>query len=311
MFKPYAASRYGRIRARLCAAVTGGPKAHRVPARWLRPPKPPYDAPICVFVLLARGTRILPHSADHARAWRAAGFRVVVVVVSGQFDREFDATPLDFADAILLRPNRGYDFGAWAAAIRLLRPTLRRCPMLAIANDSVLGPSANFASVVERARRSDRDLIGLAESNERAPHYQSFALFFGPGALGSRVFWRFWNGVRSGGREYVVDNYEVMLRARFKAAGLRAEALFPARPQSWYNPTITGWRALLGAGFPYLKVELLRDNPEGAPLAGWRGEAAAAGFDLAVLDRQLAALEGLGGPRWAHHAGEEAGSAPP
>lgn len=297
---PYAATRYERVRARIDAVLKGGPKAHRIPARWARRPRLPFDEPLCVFVALARGTRILPHSVDHARAWREAGFRLLVVVVVGSLDDPVDLSPLDFADAVLLRVNRGYDFGAWAAAIRSLGPEVRRYPMLAIANDSVLGPSSNFASVLERAGRSDADLVGLVESNERARHFQSFALLFKPRALRSRAFARFWKSVRSGGREFVVNNYEVMMRIRLQAAGLRTEALYPAAEGVWLNPTIQDWRALLSGGFPYLKVELLRDDPKNSGLSGWRERAAQAGFDMARIDRQLAALEELAPRPWVY-----------
>lgn len=280
--------------------LMGGPKAYRVPARWLRPPRLTADKPICLFVTLARGTRLLPHSVDHARAWHDAGFTLIVVVVVSSLDDAIDARPLDFADAVLLRVNRGYDFGAWATAIRMLGPTLYDHPMLAIANDSVLGPSSGFASVLERAARSDADLVGFVESNERARHLQSFALLYKPDALRSHAFRRFWGSVRSGGREYVVNNYEIKMRARFEAAGLKTEALHPVHGDRWYNPTISDWRALLSAGFPYLKIELLRDNPENSHLAGWRAHAAQHGFDLPQLDRQLAELEKLSPTRWAY-----------
>lgn len=304
MFTPYAASRPKRLLARMHAALTGGPKAHRVPARWVRSLKATDDGPVCVFVLLARGTAILPHSLDHARAWRDVGFRIVAAVVVDSLDDAVDLSPLDFADAVLLRVNQGYDFGAWAAAIRSLRPTLDRVPMLAIANDSVLGPSSNFTSVVERAAQSDADLVGLVETKEKARHFQSFALIFKQRAIRSRAFRKYWSSIRTGGREYVIENYEVTMRGRFEAAGLRTEALYPVRDTFWYNPTIIGWRSLVSAGFPFLKIELLRNDPWDMLLNGWREHAVRHGFDMDKLQRQIAALEELGPARWAYRDAE-------
>lgn len=294
-----------RLRARIESIRDGGPKAHRAPARWVRRPTIKPGARLCIFVVLARGGRLLPHSIDHARAWHDAGYDVVITVVVDSLDQSIDTTPVDFADGLLLRVNRGYDFGAWAATIRLIGRTLAESSILAIANDSVVGPSSSFGAMLYRVAGSGADLVGLVESKERAPHFQSFVLFFKQNALRSRVFRRFWNGVRSGEREYVVNNYEVTMRSRFEAAGLRTEPLHAAGDLLWFNPTINGWRALLDAGFPYLKVQLLRDNPHHSPLKNWREAAARSGFDLLRLEHQLEELERIGGSPWAFRIADQ------
>jgi hypothetical protein len=55
------------------------------------------------------------------------------------------------------------------------------------------------------------------------------------------------------------------------------------------NPTSDLWRQLLLAGFPFLKVELLRKNPTNVPdVADWRSVAAEIpGADLAMIERDL------------------------
>ncbi len=268
----------------------GGDTADRVPARWLRRPRIAPGDRLCLFVMVARDGRLLPHSVDHAAAWHASGYKVVLIVAVDVFDTPIDLAPVAFAHAVVLRINRGYDFGAWAAAIRRLRRKLHRCAVVALANDSVLGPSARFDAMVRRAEASPAELIGLVASNEVQPHFQSFVLFFKPGAIGAEVFRRFWHDVRSGDRRYVIDHYELQLLARFSEAGVRAEAMFlPGEPQDG-NPTLTRWRELLDACFPYIKVQLLRDNPFDSSLTDWRAAARHSGFDLAMVDRQVAAL---------------------
>ena len=280
------------------SARWGGPLAHRIAAEWVRPPDLQSGDRACAFVALARSGALLPHAIDHARAWHDAGFKVVVVVVVDRLDDPVDLTSLEFAHAVMLRINRGYDFGAWAAVVRSLKWQVRELAVLAIANDSVLGPSAHFAAAVERALAVDADLIGFVGSTQVRPHLQSFTLVFRSGALRSNAFRRFWQSVRSGNRSYVIEHYELTLLARMEAAGLRATVLFqPAEPSDG-NPTLTRWHDLLDFGFPYLKVELLRDNPFATPLDGWREAAALAGFDLAALDRQIAALEPYSKAQW-------------
>jgi lipopolysaccharide biosynthesis protein len=241
----------------------------------------------------------MPHSVDHARAWHDAGFEVVTVVIVDSLTSPIDTEPLNFANAVLLRVNRGYDFGAWAATILRLGRSVRRYSLLVTVNDSVLGPSNGFAQMLERVDRVDADLIGLVESHENMHHFQSFILFFKPSALRSRIFREFWYSVRTGSRDYVIEHYERELRAKFVVAGMRAEVVYPLTCLATFNPTLGAWRDLLDLGFPYLKVQLLRANPLKVPLDDWLTFADKHGFNTARLSHHIAELQRQDHMRWA------------
>ena len=55
------------------------------------------------------------------------------------------------------------------------------------------------------------------------------------------------------------------------------------------NPTSDLWRQLLLAGFPFLKVELLRENPTDVPdVADWRAVLAELpDADIGMIERDL------------------------
>lgn len=284
---------------RMPGRMGGGMPASSVPARWLRKPAIVPGGRLCVIVLLARDGCVLPHGLAHALAWRDGGYDVLAVVVLDTLDQPFDAAPLDFAGGLLLRVNSGYDFGAWAAAIRGLGPSLRELDALVITNDSVLGPSDRFGAMLERIDCSPAGLIGLTECTEFNPHLQSYLLVFKPLALRSAAFDRFWANVRSGDRRFVIDNYEIALQGRFERAGVSSAALFPVPVGPFDNPTLSHWRELLAAGFPFVKVQLLRINPREVSLSDWRTVLSAAGFDLVRVEHQLAALMRPEDPAWA------------
>lgn len=234
---------------------------------------------MCIFVTLARGGRIQPHSLFHMRAWHDQGWQVVLVVAVDDF-AAFDQNDVpSFASGVLLRHNRGYDFGAWATAICRLRGQLRQASTLATVNDSVFGPFDSFPLILERMRGADADLIGMTDSFEHQYHFQSYLLFFKKRALQSAAFTRFWRGVRTGDRDFIIKHYELKLRSFMQQAGLRCVALFPARRNGRINPTLSNWRGLIDAGFPYIKVDLLRKNPHHADLTGWRQTLQAHGYD--------------------------------
>jgi lipopolysaccharide biosynthesis protein len=255
------------------------PSNSTVRTRWLRSPQIDEGAEVCVFVSYAPGGVMPEHSRFHAEAWAHAGFRVVVVLNTDVVDSVVRAWDLSFAAGILVRENRGYDFGAWASALNEL-PVIRTSSLVALVNDSVYGPLNSFDDMLQRVRALDGDVIGVTESREFVRHFQSYLLFFRPKALNAAVFWHFWKNIRAGGRIIAIYRYEQGLLATMERAGLRCAALFRAHDAR--NPTLTRWRALIDEGFPYVKVGLLRDNVFDADLSGWQEVLFEHGYDPAL-----------------------------
>lgn len=260
-----------------------------VPSCWVQPPGNVVGADLCLFVTFSPTGRVTEPALVQARTWAAQGFAVIAIVVVNDLNLFDTRQDLDFCRGLLVRTNIGYDFGAWAAAMRGI-PDLHKARSVAIANDSVYGPFDNFVDMLGRVRASPADIVGLTESQEIRPHFQSFVIFFKHNAVRSRIFRRFWRSVRSGDRQWVIDRYELQLVSQFKKFGLTAEALFPTAAGEPGNPTLSNWRALIQSGFPFIKVQLLRDNPFGVDLDGWQEMVAAKGFDPALIERHLAAV---------------------
>lgn len=256
--------------------------------QWLRHPGPLRRRAVCVLMSWGPGPDVSEHTRLLAQGWAAAGFAVVLVVARDNPATFNTAQDLDFCEGVLLRMNRGYDFGAWATAIRDL-PELVDADLLAIANDSVLGPFDGFAAMIDDARAHPAALVGAVRSLELHPHLQSFLLFFKPAALRAPVFARFWRQVRDGDRDWAIRRYELRLERSFVRAGVTTGALFSVGDAPVANPTLGGWRALLAAGFPFVKLQLLRDAPDGVNIMGWEALLASRGYDPAVAHRYLAA----------------------
>lgn len=257
-----------------------------IPSRWVKRPSIRAGDEVCLFILFAPEGRICEHSLLLARGWRRAGFKLVVVVVADQLGAA-DAEPvLPLAHGVLVRQNRGYDFGAWAALINGL-PEVRQASLLVIANDSVFGPLDTFPAFVARLRGEDADVIGATESRQARRHFQSYCIGFRPRTLRSRAFRRFWRRVRTYPKKQVIRRYELRMLERLENAGLRCAALFPAGTVRGPNPTLNGWRGLIERGMPFLKIMLVRDGPEKRDIAGWPEALRDRGFDPAVVTRHL------------------------
>jgi lipopolysaccharide biosynthesis protein len=260
------------------------PSNSTVRSRWVRAPDLTDGCEVCVFVTYAPGGAVPEHSLFHARAWADAGFGVLIVLNTNAFDADIQLRDLGFASGVLVRQNRGYDFGAWATALQEL-PAIRMASLVAVVNDSMFGPLDSFGPMLARVRATDADVIGATESREFGRHFQSFLLFFRSRALNSAAFWQFWRKVRAGGRIIAIYRYELGLVKGLERAGLRCVALFPSSDSR--NPTLTRWRSLIGEGFPYVKVGLLRDNPFNADLSGWQDVVREHGYDPEIAEGHL------------------------
>jgi len=196
----------------------------------------------------------------YLRELHAAGFWIAVVSNGTPVGPEGVAALRDVAGALLTRRNIGVDFSAWRMAMRRLglpRPETNRILLI---NDSVYGPVLPLGPLL--ARMSGADLWGMTDSGQRDWHLQSYFLLAGPRLIHAPLWRRFWRGVVPlPFRRWTVGRYEIGLSQRVAAAGLTARALFPHMKPG--NPTLNDWRALLEAGYPFLKRELLRDNPTG------------------------------------------------
>jgi len=83
------------------------------------------------------------------------------------------------------------------------------------------------------------------------------------------VFQSFWDTLQIWPRKRdLVKQCEVGLPVALQKAGFRLSSLYTEEANG--NILHTAWRELIeDAGFPFVKVSLLRDNPTRQPLDGW------------------------------------------
>lgn len=254
-----------RHEALVAAFTTGARAATEAEVTVLKAADPSLAGEICLFATFAPAPGLKPHVPAHVESLARAGF-AVVLVVNTDLDPgglRLDPALLDRLAGCIVRENVGFDFAAWGHAYSLGQG-FPRCTRLLLANDSVIGPldERAYATLIERLRASDADMVGLTENRMPHRHLQSYFLAFGPRALASDAFRRAFAGMRSlPTKELVIDAYETSLTRQFERAGLRAEALFAPlydEPRSG-DDTTARWRELVDAGFPFVKASLLRD----------------------------------------------------
>ncbi len=255
--------------------------------RWIvRLPALPNER-LCILVTYAAQAKVADRVLLLAQAWRSAGYAVLLVVATDHpRTLVLDAGWATACDGLMVRGNHGYDFGSWAAAVRALRrhwsPSL-----LALANDSVYGPCNGFAELLRRVESSKADVIGLTDSYDYRHHLQSYLTFYKPTALKNPAFIDFWSTYWAGGRGDIIWHAELELLRRMKRGQLQVEVLFPSPINSPVNPTLQCWRELIASGFPFVKKQLLKDNPTAVDITGWKRVLEEADYDPENIVRDL------------------------
>lgn len=244
--------------------------------------------PTCLFVAFAPDGRLWDHTLRYCADLRRLGLKVVLIAVTDRPDLQCRDPGPEVADALVVRENHGYDFAAWAATLRYM-PELLEAPELWFANDSVYHAAGGLEALAARIRAGTADAFALTESLEIQPHFQSYFFVLRASALASPAVRAFWSTIASRGDKIeIIRDYEVGQRALLEGAGLAVDILFKDSG-AHRNQLQLGWRTLVAAGFPFVKVELLRDNPYGADLAGWRDVLSVAGFDVPEIAFHLGA----------------------
>ena len=258
----------------------------------------------CVFVHFDTQGMVRQHTRDYLLALRQAGLCIIFVTNAGHLEQASSAWLDKQCALILIRRNRGYDFGAYRDGIAALFAGGTTAELLILANDSLYGPFASLADTLKQMDFAAADVWALTDSWQHRHHLQSYFLAFGPAALASTGFAEFWHDVRNVRSKWsVVYFYEVQMTQRLRSAGLSCAAVWdylslldsiqemsetpetstspPSKEKAlrlggehalrcWrrriaVNPTHDLWLELLERNFPFIKRELLRFNPGRSP----------------------------------------------
>jgi len=248
----------------------------------------PCHAELALLATYSRNGLLRPHVRGYLEALRREGIGVILIVATDSKFTDDGPWLRALVDGLFVRSDEGFDFAAWAHVL-LLHPELFDAKILYWVNDSVLGPvnDAAFHKVIERIRISPLDLLGLTENFEPRWHIQSYFLALTRGALESRVLRQFVQDIVSfANKSDVIKRYEVELAPALAVTGLTAAPLFKAKCA--HNPLAFRWRELLAEGFPFIKINTVRDDIPGVDKTGWRDALEARGFDVGIADQTLA-----------------------
>lgn len=249
---------------------------------------------VAVFAHFDARDEIKPYVLFYLRALRPHCARVIFVSTAN-LTAGVLASLDGLCDATMLRANVGFDFGMWQHALAGMK--LDNVDELLLTNSSVFGPFRPLARVFDRMAGEDCDFWSITDNYEHHWHLQSYFLCFRKRTLESDAFRRFWSNLLTySDKSQTVLSYELGLSQWLVEAGLRGKAfisaasLFPKGPlrhlyrHKHRNPTSFHPVRVLRRGSPFVKVELLRDNPAGVRLGRVYREMQHLGYARALID---------------------------
>ena len=234
---------------------------------------------VCLFSIYAPSGQISPATVAYVETMAKHGFSVIACVALDDPTAYFDTSSLSAASGIVIRQNGGMDFASWSSALRLL-PECWSAARLAFTNDSVLVLPNLMKPFLDRVRNLDEDFLGLTESFELSHHAQTYFFVFQRAALKNTDVRAFWEGIHAfENKTDIIKTYELKLLSHVKEDwGLSHSFLFSmadilpdASHEDYEDVNVSHfyWEHLVSLGMPFVKVELVRDNPFGLKILHW------------------------------------------
>ncbi|WOJ89504.1 rhamnan synthesis F family protein [Methylocapsa polymorpha] len=232
------------------------------------------DKVVCLFGAYAPNGYLPRSTLYFLSALKRHGIAVIMIAATQNSGKPYADDAIE-CEGLISRDNFGFDFAGWALGLHLM-PSIWRAHTIIFANDSIFGPltEAAFGNLLERIRTSSADYVGLTESWQIEHHYQSYFFALKSNAIRHHGVKTFWRNIRSfDDKDQVIQRYEVKMLEVMTYLGLKSEVLFPVSSLSSkedVNPTLDNWRDLIERGFPFVKVQVLRDDISGIDKAGWQ-----------------------------------------
>jgi len=196
-------------------------------------------------------------------------------------------------DVAISRENIGYDFMSWKIGLRYIGDA-SEFDEITFINDSVYGPTSDLHQLFHATENQVCDFWGLTRCHQHGSHIQSYFFSFRRKLIADSLFTKFWGNVTAlPNKDSIISQYEIGLSQQIKNAGYESFVVFDPKALSFWqrihaafingsahqrslghtirlnvrnrratSPTHRFWRSLIEAGIPFIKVELMRSNPQ-------------------------------------------------
>lgn len=243
---------------------------------------------LCIFSHYDRDSTISEYVIYYLQELKKLNIDIIFISTSINLNQEEFNKIKDLSYKVIHKKNIGRDIGAYYSGI--INEDLNNFDKLILVNDSVYGPLFDFKNIFEEMNKRDLDLWGMSDSYDISYHIQSYFLVINKRVLTSKEFIEFWKKYRYFDyKDIIINRYEVgfskyLIKKGFKVGAyceykkvlnelyfdffnsqkpLIKSNIFYLMLNNNLNQTHFLWNTLiLKYNFTFIKIELLRDNPE-------------------------------------------------
>ena len=219
----------------------------------------------------------------------------ITFVSTAKLQEEDIKTLSNYCSEVIVRENIGYDFMSYKVGLESF--DYKTYDEVLICNDSVYGPLYPMQQLFEAMQAKKCDFWGITDNTDMGYHIQSYFMLVKKSVLQSSAFEKFWDNVEIlHNKDEIIQRYEIgfsqslinegfipAISTQFQATALQKISIFIAKftPTKIIrkvkslllgqaqiirigkiNTTHYFWKELLLEGdVPFIKIELLRDNP--------------------------------------------------
>ena len=174
---------------------------------------------------------------------------------------------------IIIKENYGYDFSAWKSGLKLLGSELNEYKELILCNDSMFGPFFDLEPIFDEMQ-SQYDIWSMTDNRQITYHLQSYFVVYNKKAFNHALFTEFWEDFKIYiDKQKLIEMNEVKFSEKlYGCKDLKVGAYVSSSDlDSYLNITHYYWDELISHyKFPFIKKELLRDNPMNVDISNWQ-----------------------------------------
>ncbi|MBS7804514.1 hypothetical protein KIH24_07995 [Rhizobiales bacterium TNE-4] len=214
----------------------------------------------------------------------------IILISTAKLDPVEIGKCTDICRGVIVRNNLGLDFASWAEGYKRFGSDYHDGYLL-LSNDSVYGPIGDLGPIIQHLRLKRVPLAGLVESIQSGRHLQSWFLLLSPEGHHSDAFKQIISqNFSKMEKKEIIAKGEIQLTDAMRSFGLEIASIFTIDKATNsmignFNPMHSAWFQIINDfKIPFLKVELLRDNPLGIyNISEWRNIVSKESPDLALM----------------------------
>ena len=226
---------------------------------------------VCIFAHYDKDNIIDPYVIYYLEKLSVKYDIVFVSTATGLTEKELSKIS-PYCMQGIVKENVGYDFGAWKTGLDFLGTGVEDYAWLTLCNDSVYGPFQPIDVITTHMEDNSCDIFSLSENFERKRHFQSYFVSYNKKVFMHNIFRNFWDNFKIyEDKTTLINTCEIdFAHSLINVPEFRVKTFAKRYNGTYVNIVQFFWHRAIMDGFPFMKIELFKDNPLKVDISDWK-----------------------------------------